>query len=261
MEAGDRRLPHGDRSRQPRSRPRRRPSRAAGRRRPPRRGPHRRRAAGGDRRGRRRWSPAWSAPRRNLAARFTLNEQCIPQLRRPQRCPGARRRGRITRGRWGSCHRCPPRSPCSAPTSGGALPRGGTLGVYAAAGALGDAYVTAADDLARSASLRVVATERVDAASTSLPAVASIDALVAARPDVVLAAPDGLDCTWFLRGLAARRVVAPDWRPRRAARRRLRASGGAASRRPDDRRGRQHRGARRPGGRSPIRASRAWPTT
>ena len=60
--------------------------------------------------------------------------------------------------------------------------------------------------------LTVVATERV-AAGGGTPETAAIGALVAAHPDVVLAAPDGLDCTLFLRGLAAQRSAAPDWQP------------------------------------------------
>lgn len=147
----------------------------------------------------------------NLAVRFTLNEQCIPQLLAFSADPAL---GDVVDYPWTAAFlpSVTAEIGVAATAVTSALPSGGTLGVYAAAGALGDAYVAAADDLAAANGLAVVVTERIDAA-TSLPATAAIDALVAARPDVVLAAPDGLDCTWFLRELGARRAGVPDWRP------------------------------------------------
>ncbi|MFT3855779.1 MAG: ABC transporter substrate-binding protein [Ilumatobacteraceae bacterium] len=147
----------------------------------------------------------------NLAVRFTLNEQCVPQLLGFSAAPAL---GDAVDYPWTMGFLPPVDDELGvvATQVAAQLPNGGTLAVYAAAGALGDAYVAAAADLAAASALDVVTTERIDSTS-SLPATAAIDAIVTARPDVVVAAPDGLDCTWFLRGLGAARTAAPDWRP------------------------------------------------
>ena len=147
----------------------------------------------------------------NLAVRFTLNEQCVPQLLAFSAAPAL---GDVAEYPWtmGFLPAVPDEVGVVATQVTAALPAGGTLAVYAAAGELGDAYVAAATDLAAAAGLDVTATQRIDA-SSALPATAAIDAIAAARPDVVLAAPDGLDCTWFLRGIGAARTAAPDWHP------------------------------------------------
>lgn len=147
----------------------------------------------------------------NLAVRFTLNEQCVPQLLGFSAAPALTD---VADYPWtmGFLPSVDDELGVVATQVSAQLPGGGTLAVYAAAGELGDAYVAAADDLAAASALDLVATERIQPDST-LPASAAIDAIVAARPDVVVAAPDGLDCTWFLRGLGVARTAAPDWRP------------------------------------------------
>lgn len=147
----------------------------------------------------------------NLGVRFTLNEQCIPQLFALSPTPAL---GDVAEYPWtmGFAPSVVDELGVASTLVTATASPGGTLGVYAAAGTLGDDYVAAAGDLATSNGLQVVATERVDPTS-SLPATDSIGALVAARPDVIVAAPDGLDCTWFLRGLGAQRAAVPDWRP------------------------------------------------
>ena len=144
----------------------------------------------------------------NLAARFTLNEQCIPQLLGFS--PSAAL-GDVAEYPWTIGFPPPVADEVGVLASfvRGSLPDGGTLGVYAASGALGDEYVAAATDLP---GLTTVATQRATAESATT-STAAIDALAAARPDVVLAAPEGIDCTLFLRGLAAARTGAPGWRP------------------------------------------------
>ena len=180
----------------------------------------------------------------NLAARFTLNEQCIPQLLAFSAAPQL---AEVIEYPWTTGFLLPVTAELgvAATQIAATVPAGGTLGVYAASGPLGDAYVAAAGDLAAATGRPVVATERVDAAGAPAGDTAAIAALVAARPDVVLAAPDGLDCTWFLRGLGAERAAAPDWRPLVVLAGGLRPAGGDAARRPAGRRGRQHRGVRR----------------
>ncbi|MEO5898666.1 MAG: ABC transporter substrate-binding protein [Ilumatobacteraceae bacterium] len=147
----------------------------------------------------------------NLAARFTLNEQCIPQLLGLSPAPQL---GDVADFPWTTG--ALPSVAAEVATLGtlvrAQLPGGGTLGVYASADDLGDAYVAAAKDTATTSGLSVVATEQV-ADDATLPASAQIAELVAARPDVVLAAPIGLDCTYFLRELAIQRTAASDWQP------------------------------------------------
>ncbi len=144
----------------------------------------------------------------NLAARFTLNEQCIPQLLGFS--PSAAL-GDVAEYPWTIGFPPPVADEVGVLASfvRGTLPDGGTLGVYAAPGALGDEYVAATSDLP---GLTTVTTQRATTASGAT-STAAIDALAAARPDVVLAAPEGIDCTLFLRGLAAARTSAPGWRP------------------------------------------------
>jgi branched-chain amino acid transport system substrate-binding protein len=147
----------------------------------------------------------------NLAVRFTLNEQCVPQLLGLSASPQL---GDVAEFPW---------TTGALPAVGAEvgvlgtlvrteLPNGGTLGLYAPADDLGDAYVAAGGATATSLRLSLVATERV-ASDAPLPASAQIAALAAKRPDVVLAAPNGLDCTYFLRELAVQRSLAPDWQP------------------------------------------------
>ncbi len=147
----------------------------------------------------------------NLAARFTLNEQCLPQL---LGLSAASQLGDVAEFPWTTGA-----LPTAAAEVGvlgtfvrAQLPNGGTIGLYAPADDLGDAYVAAGSAMAASRGLTVVASERV-AADEPLPASDRIAALAAKRPDVVLAAPNGLDCTYFLRELAVERGRAPDWRP------------------------------------------------
>ena len=150
----------------------------------------------------------------NLALRFTLNEQCIPQL---LGISGAPQLDDPADFPWTTGALATPATEVAVLGTlvRSELPGGGTVGLYAADGPLGDAYVAAASRRGAAGAglgLDVVATERV-AADAALPATASVERLVAARPDVVLAAPEGLDCTWFLRELARQRSAAPDWQP------------------------------------------------
>lgn len=147
----------------------------------------------------------------NLAARFTLNEQCVPQLLGFTASPQL---GDVAGFPW-TMGALPPVAVelgALATLVRTQLPGGGTLGIYASADDLGDAYAAAAKATAPTVDLSVVATEQV-AADAALPATAQIGELAAARPDVVFAAPDGLDCTYFLRELARQRSTAIDWRP------------------------------------------------
>jgi branched-chain amino acid transport system substrate-binding protein len=145
----------------------------------------------------------------NLAVRFTLNEQCVPQLFGFSPSPAL---GDVAEYPWtiGLPPAVPDELGVLATLVRTALPGGGTLGVYAAVGHLGDDYVAGAADLAAATELTAVGTQRTGADDDDS---AALDALAAARPDVVLAAPEGLDCTLFLRGLGGRRTAAPDWHP------------------------------------------------
>ena len=83
----------------------------------------------------------------NLAARFTLNEQCVPQLVGFSPSPGL---GDVVEYPWTMGFEPPVPAEVAVLGSwvGDSLPAGGTLGVYAASSALGDDYVAAATELA-----------------------------------------------------------------------------------------------------------------
>lgn len=147
----------------------------------------------------------------NLALRFSLNEQCIPQLFGFAATPEL---GQVAEYPWTMA--IEPTTDREVQVAGtllaGELPDGGTVGLYTSDDDRGQAYRTSATMGANALQLDVVADEVVVAAS-AVAVPDAVDRLAATRPDVVMAAPSGLDCAYFLRELSIRRNVATDWRP------------------------------------------------
>ena len=147
----------------------------------------------------------------NLAVRFTLNEQCIPQL---LAFSGSPLFGDVVDYPWTTG--ALPTHHDEVAAFGSMLrsqfPSGGTLAVYSSDAEFGRTYAEAATALSGEWGFDVVA-EQVVPADGALPASQQIAAVVAARPDVVFAAPGGLDCAYFVKELAARRAQTSGWQP------------------------------------------------
>jgi branched-chain amino acid transport system substrate-binding protein len=147
----------------------------------------------------------------NLAVRFTLNEQCIPQL---LAFSGSTQFGDVREYPWttGALPTASDEVAVLGRLLGSQFPKGGTVGLYYADDEFGQAYATAMKVLAPTLGFDVVADQAVPAGA-ALPAADQVDAVAARRPDVVLAAPEALDCTYFVKQLAAQRRSAPGWQP------------------------------------------------
>ncbi len=147
----------------------------------------------------------------NLALRFTLNEQCIPQVVGFASSPDL---GTVAEYPWTMA--IEPTTDVEAKVAGTLLaaqfPGGGTIGVYTADDAHGEAYRRSVDAMVGGVKFDVVADEVVDATAAAGSSDA-VDRLAAVRPDVVIASTTGLDCAYFLRELALHRNRAPDWQP------------------------------------------------
>ena len=146
----------------------------------------------------------------NLSLRFTLNEQCIPQLFGFAASPEL---GEVGQYPWTTA--IEPTTDREVQVAGTLLtnryPDGGTVGLYTADDERGDAYRSSVTAGVKALQLDVIDDEVVVASSSAAPD--AVARLAAARPDVVMAAPAGLDCAYFLRELSIRRNLSPDWRP------------------------------------------------
>ncbi|MEO6158781.1 MAG: ABC transporter substrate-binding protein, partial [Ilumatobacteraceae bacterium] len=144
-------------------------------------------------------------------ARFTLNEQCVPQL---VGLSPAVELGDVAQYPWttGALPTAAAEVEVFGTLLRQELPHGGTIGVYYAEGTTGAGYDTAVKNWAAGSGFQVVAEQSV-AGDATLPATAQVAAVAAPRPDVVIAAPEGLDCALFLKQLAIQRGEATGWKP------------------------------------------------
>lgn len=149
----------------------------------------------------------------NAAVRDLLNEECVPQLLALTGAPV-----------WGLEAEEYPW------TIGGLLPYdietkvyvediqaqfpdGARVGVFYANNDFGQAYKAALDEVAGDANIEVVSDQTIEPADTAPPQ-AQLSSIAAETPDVIIAAPLGVQCPVFMAELANAKAATPDWNPR-----------------------------------------------
>jgi ABC-type branched-subunit amino acid transport system substrate-binding protein len=147
----------------------------------------------------------------NLALRDLLNQECYPQLFASSASPEL---GDAERFPWTSGGLLPANTETAlyVADAKARFPNGATVGYFGVDGMLGDVYKRALDDLAAGARLDVIARQTV-ASDDGTSLAAPVASIAAAKPDVVLAAPLGTQCTAFVEALGRARAADPAWRP------------------------------------------------
>ena len=147
----------------------------------------------------------------NQAVRPTLNEECVPQLFNLTGDPA-----------WGDIAEYPWTMGGLAPYTTetkiyaadiAATTPGATVAVYYANNEFGQIYADTLDEIAGDLGLEVVESQTVEVGDEAPPE-AQLNAIAAAKPDAILAAPLGAAIIPFLTQLANVKASTPGWEPK-----------------------------------------------
>jgi branched-chain amino acid transport system substrate-binding protein len=147
-----------------------------------------------------------------LAVRDTLNQDCMPQLFNNSGDP-----------RWGEAKDYPWSTgilvPYNTETSiyvediKSQFPNGAKVALFNVNNDFGQDYKDQVEKLASDAKISVVDTQTIEAGD-SAPPTSQVTSIAAKKPDVIVAAPLGLQCPTFLKEVANAKTTTAGWNPR-----------------------------------------------